>query len=499
MSEEHAPYRTGSAPEPATAATPRPLAPVLAWIGRLRVPQGEGTIWYYFGWFTLFLLGVMIATGTLLSIYYEPSAAPATTIDGKPMLAARVRAGTTLDRYPPGTIIPIPYDPAGGELLVPPTLRAAVEVLRDSTTGEPIRPSGAWTSVEWRIMREVEFGPLIRSLHAWGAGMLFASLFIHLFSALLSGAYRRPRRATWTTGMLLLLLVVGSAFTGSVLPWHVLGVSAARVATGYAEHGLPLLGGALASLLRGGTAVAAPTLTRIFSLHAILLPLLILGVTALHLLLVHAAGLRHDRDAVDGARGTRRGARRMRSALALAGGSALLLAIVPAVTGTFDPGSPYLMLPLAILPVAVAHLLATLIAGSLRTDADPAAATGHAWPEELPFHGRWIRRDMIAWTLGFGVLATIAAAAPRIVEGTAGFPIDLTRPTPPAGHVRPEWYLRIPYELLNMLPGSLAMAAIALLLLALFLVPVIDPDGRRARAVRVAGLLLLALSAALMR
>jgi quinol-cytochrome oxidoreductase complex cytochrome b subunit len=476
-----------SEPERGTAS---PLARIFAGLGALRVPQRGSSIWYSFGWLTLFLLAVMVGTGMLLSIYYEPSAAPAMSIDGKPMLTVQVRAGAKLDRYAPGSIIAVPYDPATGELLVTPHMQQSVDVIENVYTGKPIRPSGAWVSVENRIMREVTFGSMIRTVHAYAAGMLFASLFLHLFSALLMRAYRARRGAIWATGLLLLLLVTASGFTGSVLPWSTLSFSAARVAVGYPEQSIPLAGPMLADIIRGGGAVAGTTLTRIFSLHAILLPFLILIVVALHLLLVHAVGLAGPAASKERSE--------ERTTVALAAGSALLLILIPIVTGTFAPTDPLVVVPLVILPVAVARLLSTMVAGSLHDlDASSGAApTPRARPDSLPFYGTQLRREMVGWTLLLGILGTMAAAAPRMLEGEAGLPVDITQPILTPRNAHPEWYLMIPYQLLRVLPGSVAMAAIAILLVLLFALPRIDRGEARARSMAI-GLFLIVLAAGL--
>lgn len=486
MREQEQDIAERSAPEDAA----HPLRPVLRPLGALRVPQGSKGLWQSFGWLTLFLLGTMIATGILLAIYYEPSAAPAVTPDGKPMLTARVRAGTTLEHYPPGAVIPLPYDPATGEILAGPRVRQGVDVLLNVYTSTPIRPSAAWVSVEERIMREVELGPVIRSIHTYAAGMLFAALFIHLASALAMRAYRRPRRLTWWTGVTLLLLVTGSGFTGSVLPWNTLSVSAARVAASYPEQSIPLAGSWIGSIARGGAAVAGATLTRMFALHAVILPLAILAVLGFHLLMVHATGL------ASGAERNR--GKGLSTAIALAAGSAALLILYPILTGEFAPSSPYIIVPLTVLPIALARIFATMIAGSLRDISAGAAPQPGKQPLTLPFYGEGLAREVLAWTLLLGALGTLAAVLPHVIAGEAGLPVDITRPmiTPRAAH--PEWYLMVPYQLLRVLPGGVAMAVIAAGTMLLAAMPEIDRGPRRSGAATAVAVLLIAGAAGLM-
>jgi quinol-cytochrome oxidoreductase complex cytochrome b subunit len=153
------------------------------------------------------------------------------------------------------------------------------------------RPSAgeAFESIQF-IMTEVQFGWLVRSIHAWSANLMILAMFIHLFSALLLHAYRRPRELTWLSGGGLLALTLGFGFTGYLLPWNELAYFATRVGTEIPGV-LPLVGPFLRRLLRGGDDVTGATLTRFYGIHVAILPALVTVVLGLHLFLVQKHGM----------------------------------------------------------------------------------------------------------------------------------------------------------------------------------------------------------------
>ncbi|HEX9887615.1 MAG TPA: cytochrome bc complex cytochrome b subunit, partial [Longimicrobiales bacterium] len=153
------------------------------------------------------------------------------------------------------------------------------------------RPSaeGAYESVQF-IMAEVEFGWLIRSIHAWGANLMVFTAFVHLFSVLLLKAYRPPRELTWVTGAFLLFLCMGLGFTGYLLPWNELAFFATRVGTEIPGT-IPVVGEFIRNFLRGGEDVTGATLTRFFAFHVSILPALTFLLIALHVLLVQIHGM----------------------------------------------------------------------------------------------------------------------------------------------------------------------------------------------------------------
>ena len=117
------------------------------------------------------------------------------------------------------------------------------------------RPAEPWMSVQ-RIVMEIPFGALIRSIHHWSANLMTLTLFLHLFSTFFMKAYREPREFTWLSGALLFALTLVFGFSGYLLPWDDLAFFATRVGIAEVEKA-PLLGVWLADLARGGPEVTA--------------------------------------------------------------------------------------------------------------------------------------------------------------------------------------------------------------------------------------------------
>jgi quinol-cytochrome oxidoreductase complex cytochrome b subunit len=145
----------------------------------------------------------------------------------------------------------------------------------------------AFASVE-RIMRDVNYGWLIRYMHANGASMFFVAVYIHIFRNLYYGSYKAPREVLWILGCIIYLLMMATAFMGYVLPWGQMSFHGAVVITNL-FGALPVVGPAITTWLWGGFAVDDPTLNRFFSLHY-LLPFMIAGVVALHIWALHVPG-----------------------------------------------------------------------------------------------------------------------------------------------------------------------------------------------------------------
>jgi ubiquinol-cytochrome c reductase cytochrome b subunit len=135
------------------------------------------------------------------------------------------------------------------------------------------------------IMRDVNYGWLLRFMHATGASAFFLVIYIHMARTLYYGSYRAPRELMWWTGQGLLLLLMATAFMGYLLPWGQMSFWGATVITNLFKA-TPFYGEEVVSWLRGGFAVGDPTLTRFFSLHY-LLPFLILGGVGIHLIALH--------------------------------------------------------------------------------------------------------------------------------------------------------------------------------------------------------------------
>src|SRR5499427_766280 len=145
----------------------------------------------------------------------------------------------------------------------------------------------AFDSVE-RIMRDVNYGWLMRYAHMNGASMFFAIVYIHLFRGLYYGSYKQPRELLWILGVIILILMIMTAFMGYVLPWGQMSYWAATVITNLFSA-IPLIGQSIVTFLWGGFTVGNPTLNRFYALHY-LLPFVILAVVLLHLIALHRFG-----------------------------------------------------------------------------------------------------------------------------------------------------------------------------------------------------------------
>ncbi|MDO8380918.1 cytochrome b/b6 [Phenylobacterium sp.] len=145
----------------------------------------------------------------------------------------------------------------------------------------------AFNSVE-RIMRDVNYGWLVRYMHSNGASMFFIAVYIHMFRGLYYGSYKAPREVLWILGCVIYLLMMATAFMGYVLPWGQMSFHGAVVITNL-FGALPIVGESITTWLWGGFAVDNPTLNRFFSLH-FLLPFMIAGVVILHIWALHVPG-----------------------------------------------------------------------------------------------------------------------------------------------------------------------------------------------------------------
>jgi ubiquinol-cytochrome c reductase cytochrome b subunit len=145
----------------------------------------------------------------------------------------------------------------------------------------------AFSSVE-HIMRDVEGGWLLRYAHANGASMFFIIVYMHMFRGLYYGSYASPREAVWCIGVIILLLMIITAFIGYVLPWGQMSFWGATVITSLASA-IPIVGDQITFWLWGGFSVDNATLNRFFSLHY-LLPFIIAGASIAHLAALHQYG-----------------------------------------------------------------------------------------------------------------------------------------------------------------------------------------------------------------
>ena len=141
-------------------------------------------------------------------------------------------------------------------------------------------PADANASVQY-IMEHVKYGWLIRSIHFWGANFLVAVVFIHMFLTYFMKAYRKPREMMWVLGIIILVLVLTFSFTGYLLPWTTLSYFATKVGVNTPMI-MPFFGNAISRMMAGGEDVGAATLTRMFTLHTMVLPLITVGLVSLH-------------------------------------------------------------------------------------------------------------------------------------------------------------------------------------------------------------------------
>ncbi len=145
----------------------------------------------------------------------------------------------------------------------------------------------AFGSVE-HIMRDVNYGWLLRYLHANGASMFFVAVYLHMFRGLYYGSYKAPREVLWILGVIIFLLMMATGFMGYVLPWGQMSFWGAKVITSLFSA-IPIVGDSVTTWLWGGYSVDNPTLNRFFSLH-FLLPFMIAGVVILHVWALHVVG-----------------------------------------------------------------------------------------------------------------------------------------------------------------------------------------------------------------
>ncbi len=145
----------------------------------------------------------------------------------------------------------------------------------------------AFGSVE-HIMRDVNYGWLMRYLHANGASMFFVAVYIHIFRGMYYGSYKAPREVLWMIGVLIYVIMMATAFMGYVLPWGQMSFWGAKVITNLFSA-IPFFGETITTWLWGGYAVDNPTLNRFFSLHY-LLPFVLAGVVGLHIWALHVPG-----------------------------------------------------------------------------------------------------------------------------------------------------------------------------------------------------------------
>ena len=146
----------------------------------------------------------------------------------------------------------------------------------------------AFASVEY-IMRDVEYGWLIRYLHSTGASAFFITVYCHMFRGLLYGSYRQPRELVWIFGMAIYLALMAEAFMGYLLPWGQMSYWGAQVIISL-FGAIPVIGPDLQQWIRGDYLISGITLNRFFALHVVALPIVLLGLVVMHMIALHEVG-----------------------------------------------------------------------------------------------------------------------------------------------------------------------------------------------------------------
>ncbi|WP_351009646.1 cytochrome bc complex cytochrome b subunit [Shewanella sp. S1-58-MNA-CIBAN-0166] len=147
---------------------------------------------------------------------------------------------------------------------------------------------GAFASVEY-IMRDVDYGWLLRYMHSTGASAFFFVIYMHMFRGLIYGSYQKPRELLWLFGMLIFLVLMAEAFMGYLLPWGQMSYWGAQVIISL-FGAIPIIGDDLTLWIRGDYVISGATLNRFFALHVIALPLVLVVLVFLHLIALHEVG-----------------------------------------------------------------------------------------------------------------------------------------------------------------------------------------------------------------
>ncbi len=147
---------------------------------------------------------------------------------------------------------------------------------------------GAFASIEY-IMRDVEYGWLLRYMHSTGASAFFCVVYLHMLRGMMYGSYRKPRELVWLFGMTIYLALMAEAFMGYLLPWGQMSYWGAQVIVSLFAA-VPVIGPDLAEWIRGDYLISGITLNRFFSLHVVALPIVLLALVVLHIIALHEVG-----------------------------------------------------------------------------------------------------------------------------------------------------------------------------------------------------------------
>jgi ubiquinol-cytochrome c reductase cytochrome b subunit len=149
-------------------------------------------------------------------------------------------------------------------------------------------PEGAFASVEY-IMRDVDYGWIIRYMHSTGASAFFAVVYLHMFRGILYGSYQKPRELVWIFGCVIYVALMAEGFLGYVLPWGQMSYWGAQVIVSL-FGAIPIVGEDIVQWIRGDYLISGVTLNRFFALHVAVVPLVIVALVVLHLLALHEVG-----------------------------------------------------------------------------------------------------------------------------------------------------------------------------------------------------------------
>jgi ubiquinol-cytochrome c reductase cytochrome b subunit len=149
-------------------------------------------------------------------------------------------------------------------------------------------PEGAFASVEY-IMRDVDYGWIIRYMHSTGASAFFAVVYLHMFRGILYGSYQKPRELVWIFGCVIYVALMAEGFLGYVLPWGQMSYWGAQVIVSL-FGAIPVVGEDIVQWIRGDYLISGVTLNRFFALHVAIVPLVIVALVVLHLLALHEVG-----------------------------------------------------------------------------------------------------------------------------------------------------------------------------------------------------------------
>jgi len=279
-------------------------------------------------------------------------------------------------------------------------------------------PDHAHESIRY-LERAIASGATVRGIHHWGASAMVVLAVAHMIRVFTMGAYKYPREANWVLGVGLLFIVLAFSFTGYLLPWDQKAYWATAVGTNIAGT-TPIIGGKLVTLLRGGSQQGAATLTRFYSVHVLLLPILLVTIVGLHLFLVIRQGV--------------------------APRSAQLEQGAPSRTSNAEYPEFY--------------------RGRVR---DSKKGGLRFWPDI-------IAKDIIVGTLVVAILVLLGTFSGAGLEPPAD-------PTDSAYVPRPEWYFLPFFQLLKLVPGSwesaVAVGLPMVLVLVLLLLPFFDKRSTR--------------------